>query len=459
MAPDLTGSLAGRNAGWSERAELDRTVWALAWPVIAALFSEAAVGLVDTLMVGRLGRDAVAAVGVGAQILGSVSIVTTAVATGTMALVARHVGAGEAAMARRVTGQSIVAAFVLASAAIVPVLVWTPQVVRLFGVDEAVVERSVAFTRLVVFCIPAGAVLFTVGSSLRAAGDTRTPLAIGLVMNAVNVVLNYVLIFGAFGIPALGVRGSALASTTAFALGASIGLTLLWTGRVRISIARADLRPDRRILGRLARIGIPSGVEQLAMQIGFLLYLIFASAYGTAAVASYFIGVRILALSFLPGLGFAAAAAALVGQNLGAGSPKRAEEAGHAATWMAVRLMTAAGVLFIAFATPIARMFVDDAAVIADTRSFIYMLGLCQPLMAVDYTFGGILRGAGDTRFPLLALFAGLYGFRLAFAWIVTHVFGLSLPWLWAAMIGDYTVRSALKAWRYRSRAWQRVRV
>jgi putative MATE family efflux protein len=358
-----------------------------------------------------------------------------------------------------VTGQSIVAAFVLASAAIVPVLVWTPQVVRLFGVDEAVVERSVAFTRLVVFSIPAGAVLFTVGSSLRAAGDTRTPLAIGLVMNAVNVVLNYVLIFGAFGIPALGVRGSALASTTAFALGASIGLTLLWTGRVRISIARGDLRPDRRILGRLARIGIPSGVEQLAMQIGFLLYLIFASAYGTAAVASYFIGVRILALSFLPGLGFAAAAAALVGQNLGAGSPKRAEEAGHAATWMAVRLMTAAGVLLIAFATPIARMFVDDAAVIADTRSFIYMLGLCQPLMAVDYTFGGILRGAGDTRFPLLALFAGLYGFRLAFAWIVTHVFGLSLPWLWAAMIGDYAVRSALKAWRYRSRAWQRVRV
>lgn len=434
-------------------------MWALAWPVIATLFSEAAVGLVDTLMVGRLGAEAVAAVGVGAQILGSVSIVTTAVATGTMALVARHVGAGEPALARRVTGQSIVAAFAAASIAIVPVLLWTSSVVRLFGVEPAVVERSVAFTRIVVLSIPAGAVLFTIGSALRATGDTRTPLAIGLVMNVVNVVLNYVFIFGAFGSPALGVRGSALASTSAFTLGASIAFTLLWTGRVRISIARRDLRPDRRTLGRLARIGIPSGVEQLAMQIGFLLFLVFASAYGTPAVASYFIGVRILALSFLPGLGFAAAAAALVGQSLGAGVPRQAEEAGRAATWMAVRLMSAAGVVLIVFATPIARVFVDDAAVVSDTRWFIYMLGLCQPLMAVDYTFGGILRGAGDTRFPLLALFAGLYGFRLAFAWIVTHGLGLSLPWLWAAMIGDYTVRSSLKAWRYRSRAWQRVRV
>jgi Na+-driven multidrug efflux pump len=87
------------------------------------------------------------------------------------------------------------------------------------------------------------------------------------------------------------------------------------------------------------------------------------------------------------------------------------------------------------------------------------MLGLCQPLMAVDYALGGVLRGAGDTRFPLLTLFAGLYGFRLAFAWIVTHGLGLPVAWLWAAMIGDYAVRSLLKAWRYRSRAWQRVRV
>lgn len=436
------------------------TVWFLAWPVIVNLFSEATVGLVDMLMVGRLGADAVAGVGVGTQILGSISVVTTAVATGTVALVARHVGAGEPGHARRVLGQSILAGFVLACCAIVPVLVWTPALVRLFGVQPQVVDASVAFTRLVVLSIPAGAVLFTIGAGLRAAGDTRTPLLIGVIMNVVNIVLNWIFIFGHLGVPALGVRGSALGSLCAFTTGATMAFALLVRGRLRLSIhPRRDLRPDRAMIARVMRIGAPSGIEQFAMQMGFLVYLVFASHYGTAAVAAYFIGVRILALSFLPGIGFATAASALVGQNLGAGNPRGAVEAGWNATRLAVVFMSTTGLLLLVFATPIARLFVDDAAVIEDTRWFIYMLGLCQPLMAVDYALGGALRGAGDTRFPLVTLFAGLYGCRLVFAWVVTHLAGLSTPWLWAALIGDYASRAVLKAWRFRGGAWQRVRV
>src|SRR6185295_19910179 len=133
MRADLAGPSAARNAESEADAALGRQMWSLAWPVIVNLLSEAAVGLVDTLMVGRLGRDAVAAVGVGAQILGSVSVVTMAIGTGTVALVARHVGSGEIGMVRRVTGQSIVAALGLAGFAIVPVLIWTEGVVRLFG--------------------------------------------------------------------------------------------------------------------------------------------------------------------------------------------------------------------------------------------------------------------------------------------------------------------------------------
>jgi Na+-driven multidrug efflux pump len=169
--------------------------------------------------------------------------------------------------------------------------------------------------------------------------------------------------------------------------------------------------------------------------------------------------VRILALSFLPGIGFATAAAALVGQRLGAGDPRGAEHAGWMAARLASVLMSGAGLLLFAFAGPVARLFVDDAAVVEDTRWFIYMLGACQPLMAVDYALGGALRGAGDTRFPLLTLFAGLYGFRLAVGWVVTHVLALSTPWLWAVLIGDYTVRAGLKVWRFRNGAWQHARV
>src|SRR5689334_19245687 len=140
MRADLAGAPSARNAEREADAPLQRQVWSLAWPVIVNLLSEATVGLVDMLMVGRLGRDAVAAVGVGVQILGGVQIVTTAVGTGTMALVARHVGAGEMAVVRRVAAQSIMMAFALASMALVPILVWTPAVVQAFGVAPAVVE-------------------------------------------------------------------------------------------------------------------------------------------------------------------------------------------------------------------------------------------------------------------------------------------------------------------------------
>jgi O-antigen/teichoic acid export membrane protein len=171
MRRDLAGPSVARNAGRPAASDLDRVVWSLAWPVVVNLVSEATVGLVDTLMVGRLGRDAVAAVGVGIQILGSVQVVTFAIGTGTVALVARHVGAGEPQAVRRVVGQSIVLAFTLACPRSCRSS-WTEAAVRLFGVEPAVVAQSVAFTRIIMLAIPASAV----GSSsrrLRAAGDTR----------------------------------------------------------------------------------------------------------------------------------------------------------------------------------------------------------------------------------------------------------------------------------------------
>jgi Na+-driven multidrug efflux pump len=121
--------------------------------------------------------------------------------------------------------------------------------------------------------------------------------------------------------------------------------------------------------------------------------------------------------------------------------------------------MSVAGIAIFAAAGPIARLFVDDAAVIADAVSFIRVLAVAQPLMAVDFTLGGALRGAGDTRFPLLTVLLGFYLCRLGAAWVVTFGLGLGVVWLWLALLGDYAARSALKGWRFRSGAWKVVRV
>lgn len=442
-----------------QRSDLVHTIWALAWPVIITFLLESLVGLIDTLMVGRLGAAAVAAVGVGAQVLSAVSVAMTAVGTGTLALVARHIGAEQRGEAEQVLRQSIITAFGLSVICIAPVIACAPQIVQAFGVEPAVVGLGAGFVRVVMLSIPQAAVLFVIGSALRAAGDTRTPLLIGFTVNVINIVGNYVLIFGKLGLPALGVRGSALATALAFTAGAALGVLLLARGRLVLRLRLEHLHPDRRIIRRVLAIGYPAAGEQILMQIGFFFYLVFAARYGTSAVAAYFIGVRILAMSFLPGYGFAAAAAALVGQHLGAHNAELAERSGWESNRLAIYLMSVCGLVILLAARPIAALFVDDAEVVADAVSFIRTLAVAQPFMAIDFTIGGALRGAGDTRFPLVAVFVGFYGCRLAFAYVAAMVLHLSLAWVWFALMGDYLARAGLKSWRFRGGRWKHIAV
>lgn len=451
-------ALAGITAATS-RVDLMRIIWTLSWPAIMTFGLESLVGLIDALMVGRLGADAVAGVGVGTQILHAVSVMNMALATGTVALVARHIGANQRPQAEAALVQSIYLAVILGVAVAVPVIHWAPQLIGIFADDPEVVRAGTDFIRTIMLGTPGMAVFAVVAAGLRGAGDMRTPLLIGATLNVLNVIVAYTLIFGKFGLPALGVRGAAIASATAFWAGAVLGLLALVRRGGVLTVRRGELAPHPATARRVLAVGTPTAMEQLLMQIGFLLYLKIAAGYGTSAVAAYFIGVRILALSFLPGFGFSAAASTIVGQQLGAGQPDNAERSGWEANRLAVVLMSIAGIIIFLFARPIAALFIDDAAVIDDAVSFIQILAIAQPLMAADSTLGGALRGAGDTRFPLLTVIVGFYGARLGFAWFVAHGLGLSLAWVWGALLGDYLLRAALKAWRFNSGRWRRVRV
>jgi Na+-driven multidrug efflux pump len=195
------------------------------------------------------------------------------------------------------------------------------------------------------------------------------------------------------------------------------------------------------------------------MQIGFMLYLAIAALYGTTAVAAYIIGVRILALSFLPGFGFSAAASTIVGQQLGAKQADEAQRSGWETTRLAVLFMSSAGLLIFFGARPIAALFISEESVIEEAVVFIRILAVAQPLMAADFTLGGALRGAGDTRFPLWTVIVAFYGVRLGWAWLAANAFGLSISWVWLALVGDYVVRAVLKGWRFRSGDWKHIRV
>ncbi len=460
MSAPRSDDVAGVERAHSDSAALSgRSVWFLAWPAILTFGLESLVGLVDSLMVGRLGAVSLAGVGIGVQILQGTHVVVIAVGGGTLALVARAVGARQHRAAEDVLVQSLYCALAFGLAIAVPVWLFAEETVALFGVDAAVIGEGAAYVRYIMIGVPLAALFEIFAAAYRGAGDMRTPLVLSAIVNVVNVIGLYLLIFGHFGFPRMGVSGSGLSSSIAFALGMLLAAAVMRRRDAVLRLRRSALRPDFALARRMLRIGLPAATEQLLLQFGFFLYLITAAHYGTKAMAAYFIGVRILGLCFLPGLGFGAAAGTIVGQTLGAGQPEQAQRSGWQAVRLAALFMSAGGCAIFLGAEHIARAFVDDAEVIADAVPFIRILALAQPLMALDFTLGGALRGAGDTRFPLISMLLGFYGARLGLAFAGTFVFDLGLTWVWLTLLGDYVVRGALKAWRFHGGAWRSARV
>ncbi len=457
-APELGGERGVTAMSLPSVANIRYEVWSLAWPVIISFSLDSIMGLAAMLMVGRLGAEAVGAVGLATQILGAVRAGIAAVGTGTIALVARYVGANDRDNAEEVLKQSVIWGVIVSTLIAIPVIVFARPAMSLFQVKGAMADMGARYLQVVMLSEPFAGVFLMCASALRGAGDTRTPLWIGGLVDVIAIFFNYVLIFGKFGFPKLGVDGSAVATLIAIAVG---GLLFFWAlsfeGMV-LNFRWKRLWPDRELGWRILRVGNPAAIEQLIIQFGFVAYVAFVASYGAKEVAAYFIGVRILALSFLPGFGFSSAAATLVGQGLGARDPSFSRKAGWESTKLAIVLMTVMGLVMIIFAWQIAGVFIDDPLVIKYTVAFMYALAAAQPLMAIDWTITGALRGAGDSRFPLYGSLAGFYGMRLAVTILIAHFNG-PIIWIWWSLIADYIVRSSLKTWRFWSGKWETIEV
>jgi putative MATE family efflux protein len=434
-------------------------VWPLAWPTMLSMALNSSVGLVDFLIVGQLGAESLAAAGVAHQLHFMLFGVMAAVTTGTVALVARACGGGRMREADRVLRVSCALGAALGALTCL-VLPLADVVVSVFGAEPAVSGPAARYLRILFAFNPIFAVELVLMSGLRGAGDVRTPLWIGAVVNVVNVVLNYGLVFGAFGLPELGLDGSALGTGIALAVGLAIPLALWW--RDWLVVPRHGWLEgfDRDLARRILRVGVPTAVEQTIWQMGLILFLRVIAGYGTEAMSAYLIGVRILSFSFVPGIGFSTAASTLVGQYLGAGRPDEAARFGWRANGGAMVVMGCVGLLIVANARALAGLFGAAGATTVDlTVRFVWILGAVQPLMAVEFALGGALRGAGDTRFPLVAILTGLFVFRLGSALALQTFHDPTVVQIWLCLVSDYAVKAIMLATRFGSGRWKRVRV
>ncbi len=429
------------------------SVWSLAWPTIVSNLIYSAAGFIDVKIVGALGPSAVAALTAGLRLFFTTQAVLMAVTAGTTALVARAWGAGDRDEAADLTRVSLWLSVGLALALTVPAVLFAERFAGVFRLDPDTVALTTAFTRWLALFYAALAVNLALGTALRAAGDVVTPLWTGALANVVSVGVAYALVYGKLGLPAMGVAGAAIGHGAGLVAGA-VAIGWLWArGSVSLGTGRPGALSWERAR-RLLAIGYPAAMEQIAWQGGFILFLWIISLYGTAPYAAYGIGVNVLSFSFLVGFGFSIAAATLVGQHLGAGDPEGAARGGWRAMRLAITAMLIFAAVIVTAAEPMARFLIDDPEVIRLTVVFVRILGSVQVLMAIEYSLGGALRGAGDTRFPFLTVVTGLFGVRLTlaagFAW-------LELPpeWIFAALIGDYIVKATMLTLRFRSGRWK----
>ncbi len=437
------------------RTGATRRIWKLAWPVIVTNLLQNVGGLVSLVVIGTaIGAEGLAARNVGMRVFFTLEVFLLAVSTGTTALVARHWGADNRDEAVRVTRTSLWLSLIISLLITFPVVLGAEFLAGLFDMEPEATRMAAIFIRWA----GAGTLVFALNfvpmAALRAAGDTITPMWLGGITSLVGVAIIYAVVGGAFGLPMLGMNGVGLSLLASFGASGVLCTALWMSGRFVVGFGAPGDDWNLERIRLLFRIGLPAGLEHGAFSLGIAGFVYFVTKYGTAANAAYGIGVDILALSFLLGFGFSIAASTLVGQQLGARDPEGAARSGWRALWLAILVMTGFGLSIIAVAEPFASLFVrDDPEVVRLTVVFIYLLGSVQPLMAVEFTLGGALRGAGDTRSPLYIMLSGLL-LRLCATAFVTLELKWDVEWVYAMLVPDYILKGALYIWRFRSGRW-----
>jgi putative MATE family efflux protein len=442
-----------------QRGSLTRQVLRLAWPSVLEQSLITLVGLVDAYIVGHLGREAMAGVGLGGQVLNFVSALFSAVGVGGAALIARSMGAQDPAEANCLARQALVLALALGAALSLIGGLLAEPILRMFGATPEVARAGVLWLQTVAFSFTGLGVLLVGAAVLRGAGDTRTSLLVMIGVNMVNVIVAWTFTHGLFGLPNLGVRGSGLGAMSGHWVGGAIVFVALWRGRGALRLEWQWPALDLTRLRRILNIGLPAGAEQVLLQFAQLSLAVLITDLGTAAYAAHQIGIRVAALAFLPGWGFSVAATTLVGQALGAQRPDLARRATYIAYAFALGIMVSMGLLLFFAAEPILWLFTSDPEVARAGLIVARTDGLLQAIIATSFVFSGALRGAGDTRSTMAITVTSIWFVRLSACYLLAHTLGLGLQGIWLGIGLDFAARAAFFFWRFRTGRWAKIRV
>ncbi|MGI6565883.1 MAG: MATE family efflux transporter [Limnochordia bacterium] len=448
-----------------DQGSLRRQVMSLAWPAVIENLLVMSVGIADTAMVGRLGAAYLAGVELASRLVNFAVAIFAAILIGTTALVARSIGANDKETANEAMRQALVLVTIIGVPLLFLGTLYAEDCVAFMMAmqefpDSAVIEAGTTYLRIMVPFLVFALLMMTINSCLRGAGDTRTPMVITGISNVVNIVGNYILIYGAGPVPAMGVAGAAWATNMSWLMGLFLVFKNVYGGRGVLSLrVHGRFSFNAEIVRRIVRVGIPAAVEQGLMRSAQLIYGMIVAGMDTVSIAAHAVALTAESISFMPGAGFSLAATTLVGQSLGAGDPERAERSGYESGKMATLVMTGMGVLFFAFPRFFVGLFSRDPDVIDLAAQCLRIVAISQPALAWVMTLAGGLRGVGDTRWVMVITVLGFWGVRVTLAYILAASTDLGLIGAWIAMVLDLFVRALLLAWRFRQGGWKKIEV
>jgi putative MATE family efflux protein len=445
---------------------IGRAVWRLAWPAMLQNVVGGLQGMVDHAMVGHyVGYTGNAAIGVSWQIFLVVIVFIVSLFTGMGVLVARFAGAGDEERVNRTVYQAFITAALLAVGILAPLgWVLAPSLLGLINAAPAVQAEALPYLRIMFLFSFGMMVFFMLGGALRAAGDARTPLRLGLAMTALNIGLNVILIRGLGPVPALGTRGAAIGTVLAGALVSGYAIWRLFSGRwVVVFHRRMRWRPDLAIIRLLFRFGLPTGLQGVAMNAAGVMLLRFIGSLDRSAEAQAAFTIaytQLFSLVTWTSVGLMGATAAVAGQNLGAGRPERTERAVELATMIGVGVATAIGIAFLLAPRLLLGLFgVAEPAVEELGVQLLRYLAVSGLFISVALIHTGGLQGTGDTRGPLHISLISQVLVPIGLCTVLQATRGLQPADVWTAILLGHVTRAVLSVARFRQGRWRSIAI
>lgn len=444
-------------------------IWALAWPTMLEQLMQTAVQYIDTAMVGTLGTQATAAVGSTSTVNWLIGSTISALGVGFLSFIARAYGSNDKKAASRAVSQAVLAVLVTGSFFTVITLSLSPFVPIWMQVDEGIRELSAQYFFILYLPMLPRAASIIFGTVLRAAGDTKSPMKIGLLVNIINVVFNYLLIYpnrtvtvGSLSFPmigaGLGVIGAGIASAIAFTVGGVLITIILWRHPL-VSPKGQSIKPDMQILKPCLKVALPNMLQRFGTSLGYVAFAAMINSLGEVSTAAHTIANTVESAFYIPGYGMQTAAATLAGNAYGAKDGKRMKELAAMFIPLEISLMVASGGLLFLLAPPLMGIFSNSAEVIALGTTVLRMVAVSEPFYGFSIIIEGMMQGIGNTREPFIYNIVGMWGVRIMGTFICTQMLGFGLVSAWACMIAHNLLIFTLFLVCYIRGKWNPLRV